>query len=346
MSVCLITIATLLCGGARGDDLAAFLVPPAEAALRQRQLGLAVPLWRGVVAIRGEGDDAAVKLADAWALAGEYDEAAEQLTRYAQTTSDERKGSEARERAVELGERPRGFAAEPLRLMAATRQAREAMARGERLRRGGRVEDAVKLFRAAIELAPDDVAAYRALAGAYAALGREQEARDLLVRYLRLRPFGKQADATRKQLGGSGVLGKLAVKSSFPCDEVWVNRQKLPPRTRGDLVVAPGKYRLLCYSGRYHFARYLDLEVPAAGRVVAEFRWALLLNRLDPWGRIVIENPDRENQMYDVGLWDEVGVPVPEDGRVLKVTLRAGDDSRSKETELRLEPGKRYSLAW
>jgi tetratricopeptide (TPR) repeat protein len=343
MGVCLITIAL----PARADEnLAAFLVGPAETAMAKRQFGLAVSLWRGVVAIRGEGDDAAVKLADAWALAGEYDEAAEQLTRYAQATTDDAKGQEARQRAIEFGERPRGFTAEPLRVPPASAQAREAMSRGKRLRKSGRTEEAAKLYRAAIELAPDDVGPYRELAAAYASLGKAEEARDLLVRYLRLRPFGKQADATRRQLADSGVLAKLSVASSFPCDEIWVNRQKVPAGSRGDLVLAPGKYRLLCYTARYHFARYLDVDVPAAGRVAARFQWAVLQNRLDPWGRVVIENPDRANAMYDVGLWDEVGVPVPDDGRALKVVLRAGDDSRTKELELELEPGKKYPLAW
>jgi len=341
MSVCLITS---VASRARADeDLAAFLVAPAEAAVAKRQFGLAISLWRGVVAIRGEGDDASVALADAWALAGEYDEAADQLTRYAQAVKDDSKGQEARQRAIDFGERPHGFTAEPLRVVPATVQAREAVARGARLRKAGRNDDAVKLYRAAIELAPDDLAPYRALAEAYAAMGKAQESRDLLVRYLRLRPFGKQADATRRQLADSGVLAHLTVKSSFPCDEIWVNRQRAP---RGEMVLAPGKVRLLCYSARYHFARYLDVDVPSAGRVTAQFRWAVLENRLDPWGRVVIENPDRANAMYDVGLWDEVGVPVPEDGRALKVMFRAGDDSRTKEQELLLAPGKRYPLRW
>ena len=63
-------------------------------------------------------------------------------------------------------------------------------------------------------------------------------------------------------------------------------------------------------------------------------------------GRIVMENPDRESEMNDIGVWDEIGVPVPEDRRSLKVLLRAPDSSRRKDLRIKLEAGKRFPLAW
>jgi hypothetical protein len=70
------------------------------------------------------------------------------------------------------------------------------------------------------------------------------------------------------------------------------------------------------------------------------------VNKLDPWGRIVLENPDRESEMNDIGVWDEIGVPVPEDRRSLKVMLKAADHSRRKEMRIKLEAGMRIPLAW
>jgi hypothetical protein len=112
------------------------------------------------------------------------------------------------------------------------------------------------------------------------------------------------------------------------------------------MVLAAGHYRLLCYSEKYHFARYVNVDVPVGGDVRADFTWAIIENRLDPWGRIVMENPDRRSEMNDIGVWDEIGVPVPEDRRPLKVLLRSADSSRRKEVLLQLEAGKRIPLAW
>ena len=59
-----------------------------------------------------------------------------------------------------------------------------------------------------------------------------------------------------------------------------------------------------------------------------------------------MENPDRTNEMNDIGVWDEIGVPVPEDRRALRVMMRSADASRRKELLLQLEAGKRIPLTW
>jgi tetratricopeptide (TPR) repeat protein len=345
MGVILLTLS--LSARAKGDDPAAFLVKPAEDALAARKLGLAVSLWRGVVAIRGNADPAMQKLALAWTLAGEFEAAVEDLERYRRALGDSPEAAAVAKQIAELEKRPKGFSGKVFEVVAAESYAREAVRRGRRALELKHPDEAAALFRAGVEMAPDVPGSYKDLADALGRLGREDEAQVELLRYLRLRPFGKNADEIRARLAPSGILGKLSVVSSFPCEQVWMNRQPLPaalPIT--DLAVAPGRYRLLCYSERYHFARYIGAEVAKGGRTRAEFTWAIIENKLDPWGRIVMENPDRESEMNDIGVWDEIGVPVPEDRRPLRVLMRAADSSKRKELRIKLEAGKRIPLVW
>ena len=80
MEVCLLTLA--MAGTAAAADPATFLVKPARAAVSARKLGLAVSLWRGVVAMRGDDDPSVLELAKVWTVAGEFDSAIEELERY------------------------------------------------------------------------------------------------------------------------------------------------------------------------------------------------------------------------------------------------------------------------
>ena len=332
---------------ARADDLAAFLVKPAEDALASRRFGVAVSLWRGIVAIRGDGSEAMWKLADAWTLAGEFEAAAEELTRFAHATADEARRAEALSQIAELEKRPKGFAGKVFEVVPADKEAKEAFRRGRILFRAKKYADAAALYRAGVEMAPDVAGNVRELASAYEKLGRAADAQPFFLRYLRLRPFGKNADGVRAKLDKAGLLGRLSVVSSFACGEVWVNRQVLGrPLPLQNLPVAPGTYRILCFNERFHFARYLNVAVGKGESARAAFDWAILENKLVPWGRIVMENPDRASEMNDIGVWDEIGVPVPDDKRALRVVMRAGDGTRRKELLLQLEAGKRIPLTW
>lgn len=335
----------------RRADLAAFLVKPAEGALAARKFGLAVSLWRGIAAIRGDADPALLKLARAWTLAGEFDAAIEELERHRRALS--RSGGDTAEIAAinkqiaELERRPKGFTGGVFEIVPAEAQAREAFKRGRRAMKARRYADAAALFRAGAEMAPDLPGNHRELGDALAKLGREAEATEFLLRYLRLRPFGRNADEIRAKLAPTGALGSLDVTSSFDCEQVWMNRQPVPLELPvAGLAVAPGRYRLLCYSEKFHFARYISVDVPRGETARAEFTWAIIENKLDPWGRIVMENPDRESEMYDIGVFDEIGVPVPEDRRPLKFVMRAADSSKRKEVRIKLEAGKRIPLVW
>ena len=328
-------------------DLADFLVKPAEDALRDRKLGLAVSLWRGVVAIRGDADPAIEKLALAWTLAGEPEAAIEELERRRRAVTDPEVSNAIGTEIIDLEHRARGFTGSVFQVVPAEAQAREAFRRGRRAFETRRFADAAACYRAGIEMAPDLPGNYRELGEALGKLGLRDEAVSFFGRYLRLRPFGKNADEVRARLVTAGAVGKLSVASSFACEQVWLNRQPVPLKLPiASLVVAAGHYRLLCFSEKYHFARYVNVDVEKGGNVRADFTWAIIENRLDPWGRIVMENPDRQSEMNDIGVWSEIGVPVPEDQRPLKVLLRAGDSSKRKEMYIKLEAGKRIPLAW
>jgi len=338
---------TLTIANAARADLADFLVKPAEDALRDHKLGIAVSLWRGVVAIRGEADVAVEKLALAWTLAGEPEAAIEELERRRRATGDADARTSIGKEVAELERRAHGFTGTVFQVVPADAQAREAFRRGRRAFQDKKFADAAALYRAGVEMAPDVPGNYRELGEALGKLGKTEEALAFFVRYLRLRPFGKNADEVRGRLTQAGAIGKLSVGSSFACEQVWINRQPVPaPLPIERLAVAPGRYRLLCYNEKYHFARYLNVDVPKDGNVRADFTWAIIENKLDPWGRIVMENPDRQSEMNDIGVWDEIGVPVPEDRRPLKVLLRAADSSKRKEVYIKLEAGKRVPLAW
>lgn len=323
------------------------MIGSAQDALAARKLGLAVSLWRGVAALRGDADPALLELAKAWTLAGEFDAAIEELERHRKALADIASIARVNQQIVDLERRPRGFSDGVFEVVPAEAQAREAFRRGRIALRQKRYADAALFFRAGVEMAPDLPGNYRELGEALTRLGREGDARELFLRYLRMRPFGKNAGEIRSRLLPAGMLGTLSVASSFSCEQVWLNRQPVPlPLPIEKLQVAPGRYRILCYSEKYHFARYVGVDVPKGGAARAELAWAILENKLDPWGRIVMENPDRESEMNDIGVWDEIGVPVPEDRRPLKIVMRAADSSKRKEMRIKLEAGKRIPLSW
>lgn len=329
------------------SDPAGFLIKPAEDALAARKYGLAVSLWRGVVAIRGDGDPAVWKLAEAWTLAGEFESAIEELERFSAATGDKAEELKADEEIEALRKRPEGFTSNAFTVEQATKQATEAFKRGRKLYAAKKYADAVAMFKAGSVMAPDMPGSYRELGEAYDKLGKADEATAFFLRYLRLRPFGKNADAIRKRLEKAGVLGKLSIESSVNCEQVVVNRlplgKKLPAL---DLVVAPGRYRILCYNEALHFAHYLRVDVTKGKTTAAKFQLAILENGLDPWGRIVLEDADNPGDMKDIGLWKEIAVPVPDDRRALKVKLRSADGTKTKETLVKLEPGKRLKIEW
>src|SRR5262245_44900994 len=182
LAVCGAACLVLVWGSARADDLASFLIRPAEDAMASRRFGLAVSLWRGVVAIRGDGSEAVWKLAQAWTLAGEFESAAEDLGRFARATTDDKRRGEALEQVAELDKRPKGFAGKVFEVVPAEKEAKEAFRRGRALFRARKYADAAALYRAGVEMAPDVAGNVRELASAYERLGRAADAQPVYLR--------------------------------------------------------------------------------------------------------------------------------------------------------------------
>ena len=332
---------------AASEDLAAFLVAPAEAATKAGKLELAVSLWRGVVAIRGDGDEATWKLADVWVQAEEFQAAAEELSRFAAASGDPARADAAKKRIGELVGHRRAATGKEFQPQPAEAEAKEAFKRGRQYFDQKKYAEAAALFRAGTEMAPDLPGNFRELGECYDKLGKPEEASRFFMRYLWLRPFSKNLEPVRARLVKEGNVGKLSILSSFPSEVVMMNRQTLPQKLPVvDVAVAPGHYRLLCYTEKYHFASYVDVDVAKGAVVKAAFNWAVIQNKLDPWGRIVMEDPDRPDWKMDLGLWSEVGVPLPLDNRKLRFYLHAGDGSRNKTLSIKLVPGATIPLEW
>jgi tetratricopeptide (TPR) repeat protein len=75
---------------------------------------------------------------------------------------------------------------------------------GARLYRSGEYDAAVEAFRGAIEADPGRAASQRSLAAALERLGRDDEAREHLRRYLELRPDAPDADEVSEALAADG----------------------------------------------------------------------------------------------------------------------------------------------
>jgi tetratricopeptide (TPR) repeat protein len=335
------------------EDYAGFIVKAAEAAVKERKYPLAISLWQGVVAMRGDEDDAMWRLAEAWTLAGDFDSAGAVLERYAAASGEPAKKQKAQEEAAALAKRERGFSTNRISLVPATKEATQAFKLGRAAFKKKKFDLAVIYFKAGIEMAPEMPGNYRELGESLDKLGRAKEADEFFIRYLRRRPFGKNADSVRPRLVKAKLVGKVTVESALPCDQVWMGPEKsldgqlVPQRLPlKEQVVAPGRYRVLCFSEKFHHAQneYIEVKAGDAGKVT--FNWAIIENRLTPWARVVIENPYDKSQMNDVGLWEEVGVPIPPDRRALKVEITAGDKSKSKTELVKLSPGQRYVLKW
>jgi tetratricopeptide (TPR) repeat protein len=328
--------------------LSEFLVKPAEQAVKDRNFSRAIALYRGIVAIRGDGDEMVWKLAEAWQLAGRFTQAADELTRYENAVTDPEKKESAADQIKKLAAQTEGYDSyRKLLIGGADKEAKQAFALGTQYANKKQWLEASLLFRAGVIMAPDVVGNIRKLGDAYDKLGKADEANQFFNRYLRQHPFGKNADEVRHRLQLAKQVGSMAIESALPCEQVWVNGQQAPMKLPVKKIdMAAGDYKLLCYSEKYHFAQYAYGTVAVGGAVTVSFQWAIVKNKLDPWGRIALEDPNNPKVMVDVGQWDEFGVQVPDDRRSLKVHLKAGDGSQEKDILVKLEAGKTVEITW
>lgn len=360
------SVAVALCGAPRlvhADDdllvtvatarpraaLSEFLIKPAETAAGKRTFGRAIAMYRAIVVARGPGSPEARRLATLWTLAGQSEEAARVLTDFAAATTDATAAAEARAEAARLSARPDPFA-KRLELPALTAEAKRAFKQGRAAFAKKQWGDALVSYHMGYALAPDLPGFLRELGATYDKLGASDKKAAFYRDYLLRRPFGKNADAVRVELSSDAAgLGKLALTSSLPCEELWLNAQRVPGAPSGKpIAVAPGSYKALCLSRRYEMAIFEYATVAAGETATLRFDWAIVVNQLtNPFGRIAIENPRAPGEFLDLGVSSpEVGALVPADGRALRMIVKDDSGSRVEERSIRIKPGDRFVVKW
>jgi tetratricopeptide (TPR) repeat protein len=328
--------------------LSQFLVPLAEKAQKKKDWAAAIPIYQALVAARGPASPEARQLAVTWQQAGQIEQATLAWIAYSEAT----KGAEHDAAIAEIAKLAvqKDPLADNLALKPQTAEAKKAFTAGRAAFAKKNYGDALVQFHIGAALAPDMPGFLRELGATYDKLGAAEQRRELYRRYLVARPFGGNADTIRAELAKEkDVLGSLLISSSFPCTEMWINRQriegKLPEK---GLVVAPGSYKGLCFNPKYEMALFEYSTVEAGKPAVMSFTWAIVENKLErPLGRIALENPKAPGVMIDLGITaTEVGVAAPADGRKLKMVLKDDSGMRSEERQVEIRPGQRVTIKW
>jgi len=330
-------------------EMSAFLVKPAEAAAAKRDWPHAIPMYEALVVARGPASAEARKLATLWTLAGQRDDAIRVLEAFAAATEDPTALRESQAEVARLEKTADPFA-NRFELAELGAEATHAFKDGRVAFRAKHYGDALVLYTMGYRLAPDLPGFLRELGATYDKLGARDKKLDFYREYLLRRPFGKNADEVRRDLAGDkSVLGSLSIASSLPCDQVWVNRQKMPGKLpKKGLKLAPGSYKGLCFNGKYEIALFQVANVAAGQTAEMKFDWAIIVNELkDPYGRISIENPESPGMMLDLGITSpEIGVAVPADGHALRMVLKDDGGTKRVERFIKLAPGQRQVVKW
>jgi hypothetical protein len=329
--------------------LSAFLVHPAEQAAAKRSFGKAIALYQALATARGPASPEARKLATLWTLAGQNEDAARVLEAFAAATTDAAAATEAKAEAARLLANPDPYA-KRLELPVLAAEAKRAFKQGRAAFAKQQWGDALVSFHMGYALAPDLPGFLRELGATYEKLDSADKKLAFYRAYLQRRPFGKNADVVRAELGKTaGALGALTLSSSLPCDQVWVNAQRVPDKMPAKpIAVAPGSYKAMCLSQKYEMAIFEYATVTAGQTSELRFDWAIVVNALEnPLGRIVIENYQNPSMMIDLGVsTPEYGVGVPHDGRALKLVVKDETGTRTEERSVRIRPGERYVVKW
>lgn len=331
-------------------DMSASLIKPAEKADADGKRALAIVYYQALRVARGPNSPEARRLAELWALAGQPDEAVrvfDELIAAATDLAKMRELKAARDKIAGV----RAVYSTRIELPSLDKEAETIFKKGRAAYKKKQYGDALVYFQMGYALAPDLAGFLRELGATYKELKADDKRLEFYTRYLRLRPFGSNADDIRKELAKEkGVLGALTVTTSLPCESViLINRQPMPPKQIDKAFkVAPGTYVGLCISEKYEFGMWARAEVTADATATLAFKWALVENQLKkPFGRIRIENPEEPGVMMDLGISSDVlGVQVPDDGRGLQYTATSDDGSKTKSDFIKLTAGQRHEIKW
>ena len=330
-------------------QMSAALVRPAEKAAAARDWARAIPYYQAIVVARGPASAEARRLVTLWTLAGQNAPAAEVLAAFAMATKDVGAKRVAEAEIARLTANPDPYAKE-LALVSLEPEAKKLFKLGRTAFRSGDYGDALVYYRMGLALSPDMPGFLRELGATYDKLGAGEPKRAFYQRYLRARPVGGNADVVRAELGkDKDALGRLEITSSLPCEQLWVNRQRVITRVpKEGLQVAPGTYKGLCFHAKYEMALFEYATVEPGKTAQLAFTWGIVVNQLEnPYGRISIENPRTAGMMIDLGISSpEIGVAVPPDGRPLKMVVKDDVGKRVEERTIELQPGQRKVVRW
>lgn len=332
------------------DKMSEALVKPAEKARTDRKFALAIVYYRAIVVARGPGGPEALTLAELWQLAGQSTEALEVLDAYMAAQTEMTAVRDARKKREQYAKASNAFATR-IELPALDKEGGAMFEKGRKAYKKKQWGDALVYFQMGYALAPDLAGFLRELGATYKELKADDKRLEFYLRYLRIRPFGENADLIRKELKDEkGVLGTLTVETSLKCETViLINRQQMPQKqVKKPFPVAPGTYIGLCVSEKYEFGMWARAEVTGGGDATLRFNWALIENKLvKPYGRIRIENPDDPGVMMDLGVSSTLlGVKVPDDGRSLSYLGTSDDGSKTTEGFLKLVAGQTHEIKW
>jgi len=236
--------------------LSEFLVPLAKKAEKKKDWAAAIPLYQALVAARGPASPEAKQLAVLWQQAGQIEQATLAWIAYGEAT----KGAEHDVAMTEIQRLSslKDPLADKLLLKPSIAAAKKSFVAGRAAFAKKAYGDALVHFHIGAALAPDLPGFLRELGATYDKLGAAEQRRELYRRYLVARPFGGNADLIRAELAKEkDVLGTLLISSSFPCTEMWINRQRITAKLpEKGLVVAPGSYKGLCFNPKYEMALF------------------------------------------------------------------------------------------
>ena len=226
------------------------------------------------------------RLAEVYALAGQFEEAIGEYRRFAaRTEADPARKARAESEAARLEEAPAPFAEQLFRLMpASSPKPRSSSTRARRTRRRNADEAAIRELQAALLLDPICPAPIDCWAASTArSATRARSAAS--SHYLRVRPDGQIADTVRQKLKGDNVLGSITVESSWPC-KVFINGRETGRSTPLKKFAVPaGKYIVGLENQQFHIVRNLRVDVAAQKDSEKKFNFGILHDQAQIRGR-------------------------------------------------------------
>jgi tetratricopeptide (TPR) repeat protein len=336
VSTLLVTFSLLVSSTAARADDGAWLEKAGEQAVVLGKYPRAISLIRGLAALRPHDPSPIYRLAEVYALAGQYEEASAEYRRFAaRIEADPARKARAESEAKRLEEAPAPFTEQLFKPAPATEEAKRLFDEGKKDAQAKRFGPAVNELQAALLLDPDLPGPYRLLGAVYGKTGDRVQETLFLADYLRVRPDGAIADAVRGRLKQQKLLGTLSLDASWPCS-VTINGRDLGKSTPlKEFALPAGKYLVDLENKEFHIIGRLRFDVTVGKDNQKRFKFGVLQTKLDPWARIRIDGKD-------VGLFDEVGVP---EGRH-HVEYQAHDGSKQKTVEIELKDRQRQKLSW